>query len=548
MHINEPLIALALAIVAALAAGMLLKRLRQPALVGYLLTGIILGPSVLAVVESRDNITFLADLGILLLLFVVGMELSLRGFRGIWKIAIATAALQIAAACAIMWMVSFAFGWSTGTAIVFGFVVSLSSTAVVIKLLEDLNLLRTQVGQLTIGVLIAQDLAIIPMLLILGMISGGADISYGESGAKIVLSLLLLAGLVIFLSRREKISLPFSSALVASVELCPLYGTAICFGAAGIAGLLGLSTVYGAFLAGLIVGNSRSRRVIFQSVQQLQNLLVMAAATVLPHVPASKRGIAGGIIFTGVGLGIALSGTLVPALIHIGVTETWAGLGVISLVMTIAAWRYWPMTESQSITQPATSARRSAFSPAFSSLYVVYTLAAVGMVAHMVFLVDYAARELNLGIAVGSGYWIIFGIGAALGPIAAGRIADKIGFRPTLRIFLIVQSLAVALTVMNSSHLSLSISSFLVGAMVPGIVPLIVGRAHQLSGSDGGLQRSAWSYATIGFSVGQAGAAYAFSYIFEITGHYHVLFQTGAAALALAFVIVMLTPNPKEQT
>lgn len=277
-------------------------------------------------------------------------------------------------------------------------------------------------------------------------------------------------------------------------------------------------------------------------------LMVMAAATVLPHVPASKRGIAGGIIFTGVGLGIALSGTLVPALIHIGVTETWAGLGVISLVMTIAAWRYWPMTESQSITQPATSVRRSAFSPAFSSLYVVYTLAAVGMVAHMVFLVDYAARELNLGIAVGSGYWIIFGIGAALGPIAAGRIADKIGFRPTLRIFLIVQSLAVALTVMNSSHLSLSISSFLVGAMVPGIVPLIVGRAHQLSGSDGGLQRSAWSYATIGFSVGQAGAAYAFSYIFEITGHYHLLFQVGAAALALAFVIDMLTPSPKEQT
>lgn len=145
------------------------------------------------------------------------------------------------------------------------------------------------------------------------------------------------------------------------------------------------------------------------------------------------------------------------------------------------------------------------------------------------------------------GYWIIFGLGAALGPLAAGRIADKIGFRPTLRIFLIVQSLAVALTVMNSSHLSLSISSFLVGAMVPGIVPLIVGRAHQLSGSDGALQRSAWSYATIGFSVGQAGAAYAFSYIFEITGHYHVLFQTAAAALALAFVLDMLTPEPKDQ-
>ncbi|MEX0694629.1 MAG: YbfB/YjiJ family MFS transporter [Rhodospirillales bacterium] len=277
-------------------------------------------------------------------------------------------------------------------------------------------------------------------------------------------------------------------------------------------------------------------------------LMVMAAATVLPHVPASKRGLAGGIIFTGVGLGIALSGTLVPALIHIGVMETWAGLGIISLILSLAAWRYWPMTDGPAQTPPTTHARRSAFSPAFSSLYVVYALAAVGMVAHMVFLVDYAARELKLGIAVGSGYWVIFGIGAALGPLAAGKIADRIGFRATLRIFLFVQSLAVALTVAGSSHLTLSLSSFLVGALVPGIVPLIVGRAHQMSGTDAALQRSAWSYATVGFSVGQAGAAYAFSYIYEITGHYDVLFQISAAAIALAFVIDMLTPAPKEQT
>lgn len=95
-------------------------------------------------------------------------------------------------------------------------------------------------------------------------------------------------------------------------------------------------------------------------------------------------------------------------------------------------------------------------------------------------------------------------------------------------------------------HLSLSISCFLVGAAVPGIVPLIVGRAHQLSASDMHLQRSAWSLATVGFSVGQAGAAYVFSYIFEVTGHYEILFEIAASAVALAFVIDMLTPDKQH--
>lgn len=184
-------------------------------------------------------------------------------------------------------------------------------------------------------------------------------------------------------------------------------------------------------------------------------LMVMAASTVLVHVPADKRGIAGGIIFTGVGLGIALSGTMVPALIHIGLKETWAALGLLSFILTLAAWRYWPITASVTPPHKEGKARRSAFELPFISLYVVYALDAVGLVAHMVFLVDYTARGLDLGIAVGAGYWIIFGFGAAIGPLVAGRIADSIGFRWTLRGFLLVQSIGVAMSVINTSHLSL---------------------------------------------------------------------------------------------
>lgn len=218
-------------------------------------------------------------------------------------------------------------------------------------------------------------------------------------------------------------------------------------------------------------------------------LMVLAASTILPCVPPEKRGLAGGIIFTGVGLGIALSGTLVPALIGVGLSETWLALGILSFAMTLAAWRFWPPADVKPVA--ASAAPLSAFSLQFTSLYVVYGLVAVGLVAHMVFLVDYVARGLGQGITVGAGYWVLFGIGAALGPMAAGRTADSLGFRTTLRIFLALLSSAVALAFFDTGTLSLSLSSFVTGAVVPGIVPLIAGRTHELSGADVRQQRSA---------------------------------------------------------
>lgn len=274
-------------------------------------------------------------------------------------------------------------------------------------------------------------------------------------------------------------------------------------------------------------------------------LMVLAASIVLPHVPAGKRGVAGGIIFTGVGLGIALSGTLVPALIGIGLAETWLGLGGLSLVLTLAAWRFWPAAEPRSET--VSPAPASAFSWPFTSLYLVYGLVAAGLVAHMIFLVDYVARGLGMGIHVGAGYWVLFGLGAALGPMSAGRLADTLGFKKTLRLLLALQAVAVALAFIDTGSLSLAVSSFVTGAVVPGVVPLIVGRVHGLSGNNAPLQRSAWSYATVGFSVGQAGAAYAFSYIFEITGRYDLLFQIGTAALVIALIIEFLTPESVKE-
>jgi predicted MFS family arabinose efflux permease len=278
-------------------------------------------------------------------------------------------------------------------------------------------------------------------------------------------------------------------------------------------------------------------------------LMVLAAPTILPQVPQSRRGLAGGAIFTGVGLGIAASGTLVPLLLRWGLAETWCGLGVLALLLTALAWRGWP---GQPVGQATASAAARPL-PARSrrmlkALYVEYGLNAVGLVPHMVFLVDFIARVLGRGLAAGAFCWIVFGAGALVGPVLAGYAGDLIGFRAALRLALLMQMAAVAVLALTASTAALILSSFVVGAFVPGISPLVLGRALELAQLDREAQKAAWSTATTGFAVGQAAAAYGFSYLFAETGSYSPLFALGAAALALALVTDVLAAGRTDPT
>ncbi|MBT4888897.1 MAG: cation:proton antiporter [Rhodospirillales bacterium] len=275
---------IALVALAAMGCGIFMERLRQPAIVGYILAGVLLGPSALALVRDRAQIDSLAELGVLLLLYVVGMELSLRSFKRIWKLAVITTMVQIGASTSIMLICMQVFGWSLGLAILLGFVVALSSTAVAIKVLADIGELRTRTGTVTVGVLIAQDLAVVPMMLIvstLGAVHGtgdGAGEAGGftfEAGLRIVGSIALLAGLIWHLSRGVKVNLPFAAIIAGHEDLKPLTALAFCFAAASISGLLGLSAAYGAFIAGLVVGSSRQRHVMIEAAKPIQSILMM---------------------------------------------------------------------------------------------------------------------------------------------------------------------------------------------------------------------------------------------------------------------------------
>lgn len=262
--------------------------------------------------------------------------------------------------------------------------------------------------------------------------------------------------------------------------------------------------------------------------------MALAAPTVMPHIPPGRRGIAGGAIFTGVGLGIAASGTLIPLLLGFGLRATWLGLAALTAVLTAVAWQGWPaaVPDAQSAPSPK---RRPPASLALRALYVEYALNAVGLVPHMVFLVDFIARGLGWGLHIGAEYWIVFGVGALLGPMLGGHAGDRIGFRAALRLTLVLQAASVALPLFTVSPLALAVSSFVAGASVPGVVAVTLGRVRELLAADPPAQAAAWSWCTIAFSIGQAIAAYAFSYIFaQLDNGYPVLFLLGAVALIVA--------------
>lgn len=263
-------------------------------------------------------------------------------------------------------------------------------------------------------------------------------------------------------------------------------------------------------------------------------LMVLAAPAVLSHVSVGRRGLAGGLIFMGVGTGVVASGTLVPLLLERGVGQSWLGLGILSLVLTGLAWGGWPAD----VTGGPVALGRSPGLRPLRAVYAEYALNAAGWVPHMIFLVDFVARGLGQGVRAGSHYWLLFGVGAAAGPILAGHFADRIGFRTALRLGFLMETAAVAIPGFCSGSVVLAFSSLVVGAFVTGTVPLVLGRIHELLPHHPAWQKAAWGRATIAFALCQAGAGYGLSFLFAATGgNYRLLFLMGALAMIMALAV-----------
>lgn len=245
-------------------------RLKILPIVGFLLAGVVIGPHALALVEDAELIDQVADIGIVLLLFTIGLEFSLER---LWRIKRAIfiggglqLALTIAAVTGILMMLG--VRWQPG--FYTGALVALSSTALVLKILGDRNEVSSPKGQLTLGILIFQDLAVVGLVLVVPMLGGGAGSALGIAKGLGIAAVIVV--LVVVVARRVMPPILERVARTCSQEIFLLTIIAICLGTAWLTSLAGVSLSLGAFLAGLVMSESRFSHHAFAEILPLQIL------------------------------------------------------------------------------------------------------------------------------------------------------------------------------------------------------------------------------------------------------------------------------------
>ncbi|MEK1925862.1 MAG: cation:proton antiporter, partial [Rhizobium giardinii] len=261
-----------MAVAALLGLGFL--RLRQPPLVGFILAGVALGPTGFGFISSSGNVTLLAEMGVVVLLFFIGMELSIKAFVLSLRQALLVAGGQVIAAIAAAGLIALMMGASLAEGLILGFVIAMSSTVVAMKMLEDMGELRSETGRIAVGVLIAQDIAVVPMLILVSSL-GGEDMRIATIAVKMLIAITILAALLWWFGRHGKLRIPFSEAVEDKVEILALGALAVCFGAAAISGLAGMSPAYGAFLSGIVIGNSTLRSRVIPVIEPIQSVLLV---------------------------------------------------------------------------------------------------------------------------------------------------------------------------------------------------------------------------------------------------------------------------------
>ena len=268
-------------------------------------------------------------------------------------------------------------------------------------------------------------------------------------------------------------------------------------------------------------------------------LMVQAPVLILPATSVARRGRVGGIIFSGVGLGIVAAATVVPMLLTQGLAATWLALGAICLIMTAVSWGFWGRTAAPA-PRPWAGLRMPALRlplPVFL-LLLAYTLNAIGYLPHTLFWADFLHSELHRPLAQAGFFWACFGLGAACGPYLTGMAADRCGLGPTLLVAFSLKALGVALPLVAQGDAALVASSVLVGFFSPGIVGAASSYALEIGGA--GAHRHNWTVMNVGFSLAQAGGAALMVAMMATRTSYALLFAVACAALLASSVCVGL--------
>jgi CPA2 family monovalent cation:H+ antiporter-2 len=272
MHL-DPLLPTLVAILAViLLIGLALQLMQQPQVIGYLLAGVAIGPIGLALLTEIDFASRLGSFGVVLLLFFVGMEIAPKRLLAGWRIAVIGTLVQVALSVAMVLPIGLWFDWPVDRIVLLGFVTSLSSTAVIIKLLQDSGELYQKEGQNVLGILLVQDLIVIPMLIIIGLLDGTKP-GLGEFGLQVA-GAIVIVSLLIWALSRDSFHLPFGRLVREDHELQVFAALLVCLSLSLLTGMAHLSTALGAFVAGILVTASRETQWVHHALEPFKVIFV----------------------------------------------------------------------------------------------------------------------------------------------------------------------------------------------------------------------------------------------------------------------------------
>jgi CPA2 family monovalent cation:H+ antiporter-2 len=273
VHVS-PLLSELLLLVAIAAAGIaLFERLRLPAIAGFLVMGALVGPGGLGWVSDPARVRELADLGVVFLLFEIGLELPMDRLRRMWRTALLAGGLQVAVTLAGVALASLALGLPPASALVVGALVAMSSTALVLRLLGERGEVDAPQGQIALGILLVQDLCIVPFLLAVPVLAGDEGQGLAEVGMAFARALGAVA-LFTFLTRSLVPRLLDRAAALRSRDLFTLLSILVVLGSAVAAEGLGLPLAVGAFIAGLVTSASPWAHQLFAEILPLRGVLL----------------------------------------------------------------------------------------------------------------------------------------------------------------------------------------------------------------------------------------------------------------------------------
>ena len=258
--------------------------------------------------------------------------------------------------------------------------------------------------------------------------------------------------------------------------------------------------------------------------------MALSVPAVLGATPAAKRGIVAGILFAAMGIGIVISGTVVPWLLGHSLPLAWLGFVAIGAPLAVLAWNGLP----RGLPAPPSNAQADALGPMAAPVFLIAAgicLGAAAFAPHTVYWSDYIARELGLGNHIAGLYWILLGLSACIVPTLLGMAADRIGFTLSLRLTLAGLAVAVALPAFASGSFVLAFSSLVVGGLGISIASLGSGRTNRMVGP--ARHAAVWGKMVIGFGLSQAASGYLMAFLLARTGSYALLFAVGGGLALL---------------